>query len=126
MYVLNPLNAELNPICCLLALLGAHHFLRVSRIRVKLIDAVTAVLEHHSCTQLSEYSTVHTSCIVQLLLFYTLRFVIEPYSGRQYKLFAGQVMYVWRNTEARSFNHCCSGRATSITYSECVFIALGI
>jgi len=32
---LNPLNAELNPICHLLALLGAHHFLHVSRIRVK-------------------------------------------------------------------------------------------
>ena len=32
---LNPLNPELNPMCCLLALLGAHHFLRVSRIRVK-------------------------------------------------------------------------------------------
>jgi len=34
--VLNPLNPELNPICYLLALLGAHHFLHVSRIRVKL------------------------------------------------------------------------------------------
>ena len=33
--VINPLNAELNPICYLLALLGAHHFLHVSRIRVK-------------------------------------------------------------------------------------------
>ena len=32
---INPLNAELNPICCLLALVGAHHFLHVSRIRVK-------------------------------------------------------------------------------------------
>jgi len=32
--VLNPLNPELNPICYLLALL-AHHFLHVSRIRVK-------------------------------------------------------------------------------------------
>jgi len=31
----NPLNAELNPICYLLVLLGAHHFLHVSRIRVK-------------------------------------------------------------------------------------------
>ena len=31
---LNPLNAELNPICYLLALLGAHHFLHDSRIRV--------------------------------------------------------------------------------------------
>jgi len=31
---LNPLNPELNPICYLLALL-AHHFLHVSRIKVK-------------------------------------------------------------------------------------------
>ena len=30
-----PLNAELNPICHLVALLGVHHFLHVSRIRVK-------------------------------------------------------------------------------------------
>jgi len=30
----NPLNAELNPICHLLALLGAHHILHISRIRV--------------------------------------------------------------------------------------------
>jgi hypothetical protein len=32
---INPLNAELNPICRLLALLGAHHILHVSRLRVK-------------------------------------------------------------------------------------------
>ena len=31
----NPLKPELNPIFSLLALLGAHHFLHVSRIRVK-------------------------------------------------------------------------------------------
>ena len=35
--LLNPLNPELNPICYLLALLGAHHFLHGSRIRVKLL-----------------------------------------------------------------------------------------
>ena len=34
---LNPLKPELNPICYLLALLRAHHFLRFSRIRVKLL-----------------------------------------------------------------------------------------
>jgi len=32
---INPLNADLNPDCPLLALLGAHHILHVSRIRVK-------------------------------------------------------------------------------------------
>ena len=35
--IINPLNPELNPVCYLLALLGAHHFLHVSRIRVKLL-----------------------------------------------------------------------------------------
>ena len=33
---INPLNAELNSVCSLLALLGAHHILHVSRIRVRL------------------------------------------------------------------------------------------
>jgi len=32
--VLNPLNAELNPICHLLVLLGSHHILYISKIRV--------------------------------------------------------------------------------------------
>jgi len=35
LHFINPLNAELNPICHLLALLGAHHILHISRIRVK-------------------------------------------------------------------------------------------
>ena len=34
---INPLKSELNSICYLLALLGARHFLHVSRIRVKLL-----------------------------------------------------------------------------------------
>jgi hypothetical protein len=33
--LINPSNAELNPICHLLALLGAHHILHVSKVRVK-------------------------------------------------------------------------------------------
>jgi len=32
---INPLNADLNPICHLLALLGSYHILNISRIRVK-------------------------------------------------------------------------------------------
>jgi len=37
---MNPLNAELNPICHLLALLGAHHILHISRIRVNVFDVL--------------------------------------------------------------------------------------
>jgi len=33
---INPLNAELNPICHLLALVGAHHIFHVSEIRVNM------------------------------------------------------------------------------------------
>jgi len=38
--IINPLNAELNPICHLLALLGAHHILHISRIRVKIYNLI--------------------------------------------------------------------------------------
>jgi len=33
-----------------------------------------------------------------------------------------QAMNIYNN-EARSCNHCCSGKAISITYAECVFVA---
>jgi hypothetical protein len=39
--IINPLNAELNRICHLLALLGADHILHVSRIKVKLHKQTT-------------------------------------------------------------------------------------
>ena len=35
-------------------------------------------------------------------------------------------MHVERNIEARSCNHSCGGKAIGITYSEFVFVALGI
>jgi len=38
---INPLNTELNPICHMLALLGAHLILHISRIRVKLKKYIT-------------------------------------------------------------------------------------
>ena len=39
---INPLNAKLNPICHLLSLLGAHHILHISRIRVKQVTCKAA------------------------------------------------------------------------------------
>jgi len=33
-------------------------------------------------------------------------------------------MYVQRNSETRSRKNCCRGKARSITYSECVSVAL--
>ena len=41
---------------------------------------------------------------------------------------AGQALYCTyrRNVKARLCNRCCSGEAVSVTYCECVFVALGI
>jgi len=33
-------------------------------------------------------------------------------------------MYVEHNSESHLCNHCCSGKAISITYSECVFVGI--
>jgi len=64
--VFNPLNAELNPICHLLALLGVHPILHISRIRVKVHAlqwcTITFLLTgylHRTCTQISQYSGAH-------------------------------------------------------------------
>jgi len=46
MQAFNPLNAELNPICHLLALLGAHHIFHVSRIRVKFSSTGCTYVEY--------------------------------------------------------------------------------
>jgi len=35
-------------------------------------------------------------------------------------------MYVQPNIQTRSHNHCCHVKGVSITYPECVFVALGI
>jgi hypothetical protein len=41
----NSLNAELNPICHLLALLGVHHILHISRIRVNYVFVHSGMVE---------------------------------------------------------------------------------
>ena len=67
----NPLNAELNPVCYLLALLGAHHILHVSRIRVKEIR-YGAVFWFQLAYMKGKYE--HGKCPVKCLEFlYRLR-----------------------------------------------------
>jgi hypothetical protein len=53
----NPLNAELNPICHLLALLGAHRIIHVSRIRVK------GRVKYHLLALLGAHHILHFSRI---------------------------------------------------------------
>jgi len=61
--IINTLNVELNPVCYLLALLGAHHFLHVSRIRVKLFIMWFSTLSCYLFPVRPKYSPQH--CILK-------------------------------------------------------------
>ena len=56
----NPLKPELNSICYLLTLLGAHHFLHVSRIRVKLLT-FTLLMSYIYGAPILDVSRSHTT-----------------------------------------------------------------
>jgi len=58
--IFNPLNAELNPICYLLVLLGAHHFLHGSRIRVKLLT-LRLIMSYIYIAPILDVSRSHTT-----------------------------------------------------------------
>jgi hypothetical protein len=77
----NPLNAELNPICHLLALLGNHPILHVNRIRVKVYKSV----HHHTVSNKStnlmkKFIQFITDIYLQLNMFWVSS---RPSSGAQ-------------------------------------------
>jgi len=55
MHNTNPLKTQLNPICHLLALLGAHHILHVSRIRVNLNTTIYTHKFIINCLEYAQY-----------------------------------------------------------------------
>jgi len=59
-WIFNPLKRELNHICYLLALLGAHHFLHVSRIRVKSLT-FRRLMSHIYGAPILDVSRSHTT-----------------------------------------------------------------
>ena len=67
---INPLNAELNPICHLLALLGVQHFLHVSRIRVKLLT-LRLLMSHIYGAPILDVSRSHNDAAQSVGLLWT-------------------------------------------------------
>jgi hypothetical protein len=64
--LLNPLNAELNPICHLLTLLGTHHILHVSRMSHLYVPIfITLTFLTYSSITMKQTPTV---CIYQLCI----------------------------------------------------------
>jgi len=68
----NPLNPELNPICYLLALL-AHHFLHVSRIRVK--SLTIRLLMSHTYIYIYIYIYIYMEHLFLMFLDHTQRYL---------------------------------------------------
>jgi hypothetical protein len=77
----NPLNTQLNPICHLLALLGAHPILHVSRIRVNILPPLV-IYSYISQIALSFwvsnktlhaflFSLIHAVCLTHLIFEHT-------------------------------------------------------
>jgi len=76
--LINPLNSEVNPICHLLALLGAHHILHVSRTRVNLCLLKLLLLNQdtrYECGKNNVYLLYRPNS-------YTFRFFTKPKSFR--------------------------------------------
>ena len=61
----NPLNGELNPICNLLALFGAHHILHISRIRVNVLN------QEQNSVVLNAYIPIHIKVTAMVLILQT-------------------------------------------------------
>jgi hypothetical protein len=70
---INPLNTELNPICCLLALLGAHHFLHVSRISVKSLT-LRLLMSYIYGAPILDVSRSHKKCKNNFIRFYLTQY----------------------------------------------------
>jgi hypothetical protein len=70
----NPLNAELNPICHLLALLGAHPILHISRIRVNVHGSV----HRESVSIIVQHDASMYSLLYFCKLLYMFRVITPP------------------------------------------------
>jgi hypothetical protein len=77
--MINPLNSELNTICHLLALLGAHHIFHVSRIRVKRtyfpFSHIILVIANRTLISLEKLTMRHFISLV-LLSYYSHKLLL--------------------------------------------------
>jgi hypothetical protein len=66
------------------------------------------------------------SVILEYIYIVAIITVTKFYVDITGTIWTRQAKYVKRDTEGRSYNHCCSVKSISITYSECPFLDLGI
>ena len=114
---MNPLNAELNPIRHLLALVGARHIAHVSRIRVKYLIVCFSLL----------LSYISWFCVITLLLPGSSRSSDDISSNASIRLLnarsaSSYLALCYKLTSHSFFKHfVCYGRAAVIRNSLCDF-----
>jgi len=100
----NSLNAQLNSICHLLVLLGAHHILHVGRIRVKIPCFMHLILlETKTCLYVRNLSFISISPYTSLFLV-TFRFPVT--SGTE----------LWLNNSFSSWELDCMRQLTLVLF----------
>jgi hypothetical protein len=87
----NPLNAELNPIYHLLALLGAHHIFHVSELSVKGWNVLQL------CKVLTKWSFNNMSAVVGVYLMWSKSWRPEPCWASVYCMFNHRTALLYRN-----------------------------
>ena len=74
-FYINPLKAEFNPICHLLALLGAHHIFHISGLRVNCITNCMSIYHTENCKFLSSTSRSQFAAFVSV--YFYMRLVLD-------------------------------------------------
>jgi hypothetical protein len=79
---INPLNAELNPICHLLAFVGARHIVHVSRIWVK--PPISCHVERTCDHNLGPQSVISLLHVLNILKKWELSEIVEDFDAGAY------------------------------------------
>jgi len=108
--VLNLLNAELNPICHLLALLGAHPILHISKIRVKKQH------KNYFLVRIRSLSLVHKQykAIIIIIIWHYSPLWVFTFSAKSLQVllslavsFPFLTLSFFRSSMTSSNHHCC-------------------
>jgi hypothetical protein len=110
----NPLNAELSPICHLLALLGAHHIVHFSRIRVKATGRYTS---HTQPFVFNKFP--HKSASVRLQVCKSKLVILQDEIILKMGLHENEILFQNSHTVIHS---PCSSKFMSLTKKNLIYI----
>jgi sulfur transfer complex TusBCD TusB component (DsrH family) len=82
-------------------------------------------ISNKECKRLKHFQCTRNRQLILISVFHAC-YTLALETQHTYHVTKIQAIYVQGNMKARSWNRCCSRKAISITYSEYVFVSLGI